>query len=49
MAQRVTNTASILEDVGGFDPWPCSWVKDPVLLWYRLQMQLRSHVAMAVS
>ena len=46
-----TNPTSIHKDVG-LIPGLTQWVKDPVLLWalwYRLQMQLGSRVAVAVG
>ena len=49
MVQHVTNPASINEDVG-LIPGFAECVKDPALpqLWCRLQMQLRSNLAVAV-
>ena len=35
-------------EVAGSIPALAQWVNDPALLWCRLQMQLRSRVAVAV-
>ena len=51
MAQLVMNPTSIYEDAGIYeDSWPCSVGKDLMFceLWCRSQMQLGSHVAVAV-
>ena len=49
MAQRLTNPTNIDEDTDWL-PGLAQWVKDLALhkLWCRLQMRLRSHVAVAV-
>ena len=48
MAQWETNLTNILEDTGWI-PGLAQCVKDQELLWYRLQTQLRSQVAVAVA
>ena len=49
MAQRSTSPTGIHGDRGSIRSLP-QWVGDPVLpwLWYRPQMRLRSHIAVAV-
>ena len=48
MAQWVRNPTSTLEDVG-LIPGLVQWVKDPVLLQHRSQIQLKYAVAIAVG
>ena len=47
MAQWLTNPTRNYE-VSGSIPALALWVKDPALLWGRLQMRLGSHVAVVV-